>query len=111
MALSNRTPNRLILLGALLLGTGSAFAAGGHRAIVTRVAPVYPELARRMHVSGVVVLHLTIQPDGSVSDAKVESGHALLGPAALDAARRWKFEPASDTTDMVVDVNFTGDAH
>jgi TonB family protein len=60
-----------------------------------------------MHVSGTVVLRLTIQPDGSVSDAKVESGHALLGPAAQDAVKRWKFEPGPDTSDMTVDVNFT----
>lgn len=97
-------------MGALLFGSASSFAAGpGHRAIITRVAPTYPELARRMHISGTVVLHLTIQPDGSVSDAKVQSGHALLGPAAQEAVRRWKFEPASDTTDMTLDVNFTSD--
>jgi len=61
-----------------------------------------------MHVSGTVVVHLTIQPDGSVSDAKVESGHALLGPAAQEAVKRWKFEPSPETTDLTVDVNFSG---
>jgi TonB family protein len=59
-----------------------------------------------MHLSGTVVLQLTIQPDGTVSDAKVKSGHALLGAAAQDAVKRWKFEPSSDTSDMTVDVNF-----
>jgi TonB family protein len=61
-----------------------------------------------MHVSGTVVVHLTILPDGSVSDAKVESGHALLGPAAQEAVKRWRFEPSSDTSDVTVDVNFSG---
>ena len=60
-----------------------------------------------MHVSGTVVVHLTVQPDGSVSDAKVESGHALLSPAAQEAVRHWRFEPAPDTSDLTVDVNFT----
>ncbi|WP_263365687.1 energy transducer TonB [Edaphobacter bradus] len=101
----------LLRSGALLLATGHAFAAGSHRTVVTRVPPVYPELARRMHIGGTVVLHLTVQPDGSVSEAKVESGHALLGPAAQDAVKRWKFEPSSDATDMVVDVNFASDGH
>jgi len=78
---------------------------------VTKVPPVYPELARRMHVSGTVVVHLTVQPDGSVSDTKVESGHALLSPAAQEAVRRWRFEPASDTTDLTVDINFSGEGH
>jgi TonB family protein len=53
-------------------------------------------------------VHLTILPDGSVSDAKVESGHALLGPAAQEAVKRWRFEPSSDTSDVTVDVNFSG---
>lgn len=106
MSPSHRLPARLLLLSALLLSVAPGFAAGGVRRAVTRVPPVYPELARRMHVSGTVVLRLTIQPDGSVSDAKVESGHALLCPAAQDAVKRWKFEPGSDTSDMTVDVNF-----
>jgi TonB family protein len=95
----------IALLGALLLAEPS-FAAGARRTI-TRVPPVYPELARRMHITGTVVVRLTVQPDGSVSDARIQSGHALLGPAAQDAVKRWKFEPGSDTTDMVVDVNFS----
>jgi TonB family protein len=59
-----------------------------------------------MHVSGTVVVQLTIAPDGSVTDAKVESGHALLGAAATDAVKHWKFEPAPDTTNITLDVNF-----
>ncbi len=90
------------------MGAGLAHAANAHRAVVSKVAPVYPELARRMHVSGTVVVHLTVLPDGSVSDAKVESGHALLCPAAQEAVKRWKFEPSAETSDMTVDVNFGG---
>jgi len=108
VAIFRRLPAHLLLLGALALGAGFAHAASAHRAVVSKVPPVYPELARRMHVSGTVVVHLTIQPDGSVSDAKVESGHALLGPAAQEAVKRWKFEPSPETTDLTVDVNFSG---
>jgi TonB family protein len=105
VALSRRSLSSLFLLTVLAAGSSTAFA-GGRRAIVSKVAPVYPELARRMHVSGVVVVQLTVAPDGSVSDSKVESGHALLGSAAQDAVRRWKFEPAAESTSMTVDVNF-----
>jgi len=107
VALSRRFLVPLLLLTLLAIGPASALA-GSRRAIVSKVAPVYPELARRMHVSGVVVLQLVVAPDGSVSDAKVESGHALLGTAAQDAVRRWRFEPAAETTSMTVDVNFSG---
>ena len=107
MAPSRRLFSSLLLLGSLALGSTTALA-GARRAIVSKVAPVYPELARRMHVSGVVVVQLTVAPDGTVSDAKVESGHTLLGAAAQDSVRRWRFEPASETTSMTVDVNFAG---
>jgi TonB family protein len=105
LAHSRRSLCSLFLLAVFAAGSGMALA-GGRRAIVSKVAPVYPELARRMHVSGIVVLELTVAPDGSVTDAKVESGHALLGGAAQDAVRRWRFEPAAETTSMTVDVNF-----
>jgi TonB family protein len=105
LLLSRRSLCSLFLLALLAAGSSAALAAG-RRSIVSKVAPVYPELARRMHVGGVVVLQLTVAPDGSVTDTKVESGHALLGSAAQEAVRRWRFEPAADTTSMTVDVNF-----
>jgi TonB family protein len=105
VALSRRFLSSVLLTTVLAIAPFSALA-GTRRAIVSKVAPVYPELARRMHVSGVVVVQLTVSPDGSVADSKVESGHALLGTAAQEAVRRWRFEPASETTSMTVDVNF-----
>lgn len=107
MTYSRRLFSSLLLLGVFALGSVTA-QAGSRRAIVSKVPPVYPELARRMHVSGVVVVQLTVAPDGSVSDAKIESGHTLLGAAAQDAVKRWRFEPAPETTSMTVDVNFAG---
>lgn len=107
MATIRRLPVHLLVLLALAVGAGLAHASA-RRAVISKVAPVYPELARRMHVSGTVVVHVTVAPDGSVSDAKVESGHALLSPAAADAVKRWRFEPGSETSDMTVDVNFSG---
>jgi TonB family protein len=95
-----------VLLCGALFATSYAFAASPRRAVVSKVPPVYPELARRMHVSGIVVVHVTILPNGTVSDTKIESGHALLGPAAQDAVKRWKFEPGTETSDMTVDVSF-----
>jgi TonB family protein len=106
LSTTRRFPPHLLLLGVLALGVGLAHAASARRTVLNKVPPIYPELARRMHVSGTVVMHLTIQPDGSVSDAKVESGHALLGAAAQQAVRQWRFEPGPDATDLTVDVNF-----
>ncbi len=105
MSTIRRLPPHLLLLLALACGVALAHAAGSRRAIA-KVAPIYPELARRMHVNGTVVMRVTIQPDGFVSDTKIESGHALLATAAQQAVRQWRFEPGPDTTNATVDVNF-----
>ena len=97
---------RLLLAGALIACANTVLAAPTHRAIISRVTPAYPELARRMHVTGKVVLLVSIQADGKVSATKVESGHALLAPAAQDAVSRWRFAPAPEASESEIDVNF-----
>jgi TonB family protein len=109
LAIRLRTSRPLLVLGSLTLCVGSAFAVNIHRAIVSRVSPVYPELAKRMHVGGTVVLLVSIDADGSVSGTKVESGHALLAPAAQDAVKRWRFAPNPEPSESQIDVNFSID--
>ena len=109
LAIPLRSSRPLLLTGGVALYAlwAGALAAATPRAVVSRVAPAYPELARRMHVSGKVVLLVTIQPDGKVSATKVESGHALLAPAAQDAVSRWRFAPNSESSESEIEVNFT----
>ena len=109
LAIPLRSSRPLLVAGGLVLCAGAVFAAPTQRAIVSRVSPAYPELARRMHVSGKVVLLVTIQADGKVSGTKVESGHALLAPAAQDAVSRWRFAPGPEASESEVDVNFNSD--
>lgn len=109
MAISLRAHRPALLLAGLALCAGTALAGDVHRAIVTRVAPSYPEMARRMHIGGKVVLMVTIQADGSVSATKVESGHALLTAAAEDAVKRWHFSPNPEPTQSEIEVNFNLD--
>jgi TonB family protein len=109
LAIPLRSSRPLLLAGGLVLYAlcaSAIFAAPTQRAIVSRVSPAYPELARRMHVSGKVVLLVTIQADGKVSGTKVESGHALLAPAAQDAVSRWRFAPGPEASESEIDVNF-----
>jgi TonB family protein len=106
LAIPPRFPRPLVFLGGLALCAGTAFAGDVHRTIVSRVAPTYPELARRMHVGGKVVLMVSIQPDGTVSSTKVESGHALLCAAAQEAVSHWRFAPGSEATESEIEVNF-----
>ena len=76
------------------------------RKIKTRVAPVYPEIARRFSISGVVKLAVVVAPNGSVKSTKVLGGHPVLVNAAEDAVRKWKFEPAAEENSGVVEVTF-----
>jgi TonB family protein len=109
LAIPLRSSRPLLLAGSVALCVGTAFAGDVHRAIVSRTAPAYPELAKRMHVGGKVVLLVSIKADGTVSSTKVESGHALLAPAAQDAVTHWRFSPNPDATESEVEVNFNID--
>lgn len=109
MAIRLRTSRTLLALGGLALCAGSASAVNVHRAILTRVSPVYPELAKRMHVGGKVVLLVSIEANGTVSGTKVESGHALLAPAAQDAVKHWRFAPNPEASESEIDVDFSID--
>jgi len=82
--------------------------AGGDRAVKSKAAPVYPELARRMKIEGVVTVSVTVEANGQVSSAKTVSGNLILAPAAEDAVRKWVFEPGTAPTKLTVDVNFVG---
>jgi TonB family protein len=57
--------------------------------------PAYPRNnnAKRFNAAGKVEVQVTISVTGRVTDAKAISGHPLLREAALEAARRWLFEP------------------
>jgi TonB family protein len=109
LAFQLRSSRPLLLAGSVALCVGTAFAGDVHRPIVSRIAPAYPELARRMHVGGKVVLLVSIKADGTVSGSKVESGHALLAPAAQDAVSHWRFAPNSEASESEIEVNFNID--
>lgn len=57
------------------------------------VAPVYPDVAARGMVEGVVILEIAIQPSGHVDDVRVLRSIPLLDAAAVAAARQWVFAP------------------
>lgn len=96
----------LALVGAPLRGQGQAQSEEIVRPAKTRVEPVYPELARRMHITGTVKIEVVVAPNGSVKDARIVGGHPVLAGAALDAAKKWRFEPASTESSGVIYFKF-----
>ena len=110
--MSGRILRKLMLCGLLAAVAGlaalnpSAFAQDEGRKVKTRVTPTYPELAKRMSVSGTVKVEVTIAPSGAVKSTRVIGGHPLLVDAAVDAVKRWKYEAGPDETTQVVEFKF-----
>jgi len=61
--------------------------------LVSHTAPLYPEQALRSGIQGAVVLEAFIGKDGNISDLKLVRGPLLLGHAAFDAVKQWRFQP------------------
>jgi TonB family protein len=76
------------------------------RKIKSKVAPAYPDLARRMGLTGNVKLQLVVAPNGQVKETKVIGGHPILVNAAVDAVKKWKFETASEESTGTVEFRF-----
>ncbi len=91
---------------ALILAIAMPARAGDERAIKSRVAPVYPEIAKRMRITGAVKLEVIVDAQGKVTDVKTVSGNHMLAVAAEDAVRQWKFVSASSESNVSVEVNF-----
>jgi len=72
----------------------------------TKVQPLYPELARKMNIAGTVKIEIVVAPNGTVKEARVVGGHPVLASAALDAAKKWRFEPAAGESSGVIDFKF-----
>ena len=62
-------------------------------AIVQRVMPEYPAIAKVAHISGTVILHAVIARDGTVRELNYVSGPSLLIKAVMDAVREWRYRP------------------
>ncbi len=101
---------RVITLALVALTTGLATAqstpAHPERKVASRVAPNYPELARKMHIHGVVRVEAQVRANGSVKSTRALGGSPVLVDAALDAVGKWKFEPEPSETTEVVQLSF-----
>src|SRR5215831_12448252 len=103
-----------VVVGSVaLLWAGVAFAQSGatdesKRKVKSKVAPVYPDLARRMNVSGKVKIEVVIAPDGHIKSTRVIGGHPLLTQACQDALKDWRFLPGPDESTQIIEFEFRG---
>jgi TonB family protein len=76
---------------AALPHTVSEYDARQH--LVQMTEPVYPPIARAARIQGDVVIEIVIDTDGEVVSEKFLSGPLMLEQAALDAVKKWRFNP------------------
>jgi protein TonB len=77
-----------------------------NRKVVTKVLPIYPELARTMNLKGSVRVDALVAPNGTVRSIQVMGGHPVLAEAAEHAVRKWRWQPAAHETREPVEVRF-----
>lgn len=61
--------------------------------VVQRVAPHYPDAARREKIQGSVALKVLIGVDGAVKHLEPITGPEQLRGPAMDTVRQWKYRP------------------
>jgi len=83
-------------------GVGEDFTKGAVRAIgeikppklIKKVNPIYPEEARKAKVEGIVILKARADEQGNIEKVRIlKSKDPYLSQAALEAVRKWKYEP------------------
>jgi TonB family protein len=108
-----RTRYVLFVLVLLSYCFGSAKATQGQqstsdngRRIVQKTAPRYPELAKKLNLSGIVKVVAVVTSDGKVRKVEPMGGSPILVQAAQDAISQWKFAPGAESRETV-ELHFT----
>jgi TonB family protein len=62
-------------------------------ALVTKVQPDYPTMAKQLKIQGTVELEATVAETGEVTKVDIVSGNPMLTAPAANAVKHWKFKP------------------
>jgi TonB family protein len=90
---------------------GSPAAAASNSAQTARTLehnapPEYPDIARRLNLTGTVQVQAVVKADGSVKEVKVVGGHPLLADAVRRAVMQWKYQPGTKETVELIKFSF-----
>lgn len=78
------------------------------RKIRSKSNPAYPEIAKRMNITGKVRIEVVVASDGRVKSSRALGGHPLLVQACQEAVKGWRFVPAAEESTEVYEFEFTG---
>jgi TonB family protein len=77
------------------------------RKVRVLVKPQYPELAKKLSLSGLVKIEVTIGPDGKVKRTHIVGGRPVLATEAEKAALQSEFEPGPKETKEIIEFKFS----
>lgn len=105
----------MCLLGALVAGSGGTISLRAQigdlpetkRKVKVLAKPQYPELAKKLNLSGLVKIEVTIGADGKVKRTHIVGGHPVLATEAEKAAAQSEFEPGPKETMEVIEFKFS----
>lgn len=105
---------RVLLMTVALIALTTSIASAqnaaaqlnSERKVSSRVSPNYPELAKKMHIHGIVRVEAVVKANGTVKATRVLGGNPVLVDAALEAVGKWKFEPGQSETTQIVQLTF-----
>jgi TonB family protein len=78
----------------------------GGRRVVRKAPATYPEVAKRMNLSGTVKVAAVVAPDGTVKSVEAVGGSPVLIQAAQTAIYKWKFAPAGAQSREIIELHF-----
>jgi len=96
----------MAIASLMLIFTGGAAFGQSARRVVTNPEPVYPELAKKMHLTGVVKVMVLIAPEGQIKSMEFQGGHPVLIDAVQSALKQWRYAPASSETKALLEFKF-----
>lgn len=95
-------------LGLVALSHPSSCAQdqAAERKVLSKVTPTYPDIARRLQLSGTVKIEVVVGADGQVKSARVTGGSPLLAKAAAEAIGKWRWAQAPAETKELIELHF-----
>jgi outer membrane biosynthesis protein TonB len=93
---------KLVIAAAFLALSAVNLPAQEGRKLISHPTPVYPEMARKFALTGVVKVQVVIAADGHIKEMKFIGGHPILVATVEETLKSWKYAPASgDSTDLL----------
>ncbi len=97
----------VLLVGVAFVGISTSQESS--RKVTSKTSPSYPELAKKMHLSGKVKVEATVNPAGNVTSAKFVGGNPVFETSSVGAVKHWKFESAAAASTETITLEFAGD--